>query len=501
MTAGTHRVSVGETPRFIAECYGCDALDLVLCNPHKRFAQAVSGELVFAELRAGDVLMLPARPPPELSGGMGQLPQGVSNLNQQGQQAAAQVGQLYQGLTPAEQQALGQLLQNNGITIPSDVQKGVAAISNLGQNALAALTKLQSGSTVDQINGATSLVAAGSALIPGFGLVLAAGIAGGLTIFDQLAKTFGWFSQPTESCAWKVPPTPAGSTGICFSTPQRPYGPSSPTWLTIEAFANAPTGPGVTTDPKSRATWQDVYWGSSPMVTWLDEFGVGDWSFGWNLGAELTLLGDTESVFVKWFAAMVAASQNFAAPALQTATQLYTGTYGGSSGPNKWYQNPGIHSFALVLDRALVRSFEFPLNGFAPVNAYALLLATQQAWNAKYTGPAETFDGTGMSMVDQIVSGKVDAWFNQGGRAGASSGGSQQQYPPVSINVPNALNAAAIQKISGAGAPAAPSSTAKKIAVGGVVTGSALAALWLVLGRPASWAAFKAAFSHAWRSV
>jgi hypothetical protein len=493
--AAVHHVGVGETPASIAECYGCDALDLVLANPQKRFAQLSSGELVFAELRAGEMILVPggARPPPELSGGfMGQLPTGVQNLGTQGQQAAGQVQQLYQGLTPAEQQALSQLLQTNGITIPSDVQKSVTAMANLGSSAIQELGMLSgTQGTLTQINAATSLIAGAVTLIPGAGLVLGAGIAGGLAIFDNLAKAFGWFQQPTEVCAWKIPPSPAGSTGICFSTPQRPYGPTSPTWLTIENFAGAPTGPGLTKDPKSGAQWQDVYWPNSPMVSWLDEFGTGDWSFGWTLGAELTKLGDTK---------MVASTSNFAAPALQTATDIYTGTYGGA---NKWYQNPGAHPFALAFDRALIKSFEYPLNGFPAINAYTLLLATSEAWNAKFAGGTPlTFDGTGATMVDLVVKGQVDAWFNQGGRQGASSGGSEQQYPPVTINLSNVLSSKAIQlAATGGGGAAAPTSTAKKLAVGGVVTGAALTALWLALGRPLSWAAFKAAFSHAWKSA
>jgi len=215
----THTVAMHETPADICALYDVDALDLVLANPHKPWMELDDGSLTFAELWAGEELNLPEEP-------------GSSALDKApccapcAAAAAARSGAMGDDST----QALADDLRRRYGLSDADVSKALASYTGLDQNAINAAAYLASGGKPSFTAAAPILAAA--LLATGAGAPAAAIIAGALPVFDKLIGLFG-ANTAEDACIgdnkWKV-----GAT--CFTRPSKPYGPSSPQWLTFGQF-------------------------------------------------------------------------------------------------------------------------------------------------------------------------------------------------------------------------------------------------------------------------
>jgi hypothetical protein len=518
-----HHVNVGETPASIAECYGCDALDLVLANPQKRFAQLSSGDLVFVQFRAGEVILVPpgARPPPELSGGfMGQTPQ-LPNLDippipttfppiapgsdPEGLQAAAQAQILQTESAIRDPQspmyyrtALEKLAapEFGNIIGPGQLNAAKAAYDLYGAKSVAALVNIAQAAATGQPGSFTMmaplvgvmLAAAGAA--PVVGIVVAAGLA----VLDVVAQAVNAALGGGASCndtahQWVLP------GGMCITQSNgRPPGPLNPlppqgdgkpnpawtTWPVFEAgLVNPPPTPNA---PDGRSPLQQHFAGGGFGPPYLIDNAFPNYAE--TIGCEMLAL--TDASFAK-------------------ATGMGSGpTLFGGGGPDAQVAN-----FFRTYYRAWQHANEAALNGYQAPDPWVVFSEVFVHWNASHPGPSVALvpthypsniplgacfshgapnDPNGASYIGALLSGDID------GKA------HYQDLPKLNVGGGSAF-ANLITSTLGGGAAAAPTSTAKKLAVGGVVTGAGLAALWLALGRPASWAAFKAAFSHAWRSV
>jgi hypothetical protein len=148
---------------------------------------------------------------------------------------------------------------NSTLGTSIDPHTAVTAVQLLqadGPKISAAIGELQAGggSAARGTYELASLVVAGAATVVN---PVAGAVVGGLLAAGEGAlSVLGVFNNPpTESCAWKFPPTPSGQQGICFGPNNvtgysRPPGPIDPTtglqhprWLTLGVF----TGLGLLT--------------------------------------------------------------------------------------------------------------------------------------------------------------------------------------------------------------------------------------------------------------
>jgi hypothetical protein len=482
-----HAVSVGETPDAIAIAYGCDPLDLVLANRHKRWQRLPSGVLTFADLTEGEVLELPRELEHDLSPGMMGAP-GVPDIanfvpvpsqfgpaaNQIQADAQNQLLQAENYVQGHAKDTLGQLAATAGVT-PEDLSSAVAAYNQYGAKAVASLVSLANGSQAPSASAFAPLI--------GFGLTLAGavplvGIAvtAALAIFDTLSQALNnaldgppCGSNPAHQ--WTLP------GGMCISRDTgRPGGPESPDWVGWPAFEATQLASAA--EKANGQAWppQNIG-GPTPVGKWL---------------------------------------MGLAGISIDTAFPQYAETIGcemDALGPAPLLgQGHSVADFFRAYYRAWQHTAEWSINGYAiqQLSPWALFAKTQLAWNAAHTGPSVALIATpypshyasgacisygapndpgSVSYIGALLNGDIDGQNHL------------DKTPQLNIGPSNQSASLANLITSASGSTSSSSSAGKKVAVAAGVGGVALAALWLALGRPLSWAAFKAAFGHAWRNV
>lgn len=361
-----------------------------------------------------------------------------------------QLGYTLYGQVEAQTQAsiLSYLTKTGGKTL-SDAQGAVKAIANLGTVAAGALRALHAQSAGEAIGDITPLIAAGLSAASVNPLVGAAVLAG-VGLAEILADLF---SVPAQQCDYTV-------GNVCFHSATHTYGPSDPNWIPIETFATA-------------WKWKAITWELTPNASKADSAVLAAFGGWWEaVGLELYVLGDRSVAALDWAKSQQASGSdpdkvaNAMAPSILAKADAY-----GALG----------RKFLLAFDLAFVKLQEMPVNGLAPIHPTMLIDSVVDAWNGSHAGPpkqiaaGDTPAGQTPLFLELVLNGGYD----------------RQSIPPKQINTgPERITLHL---------PPSPSTTSSSASTGLVVAGATAVAaggLWLLLGRPLTLHAFKAAARH-----
>jgi hypothetical protein len=398
-------------------------------------------------------------------------------------------------LNPTQISAINQYAGQAGLSTATAVNLA-GQLANDAPAVLNAIKAAQGGNSEAAYMTIAPLIGGAVALI---NPIAGAVVGGVLAIAGVVLTDLGILGSPkVESCTWKFPPTAPGRSGACFNMP-RPYGPSSPEWVSLGKFANSYSNPN---NP-----WNDVYWYPQyANPSWLDDTVMNDGSVpgttdiygtgttcsyfcgpGWLIAPELSLLGDLGPIGSWWGSAHstnlvgqilgegggVSQEQNIAARLRSFWGFERSGVAPSTTNPGALWRwtTPGLQAFALVFNRAWQGACEYPINGYAMPSAYSLLSFIVGAWNNLYPNGTPVpidgslaADGYPLSFADAVVLGIVDQWETQASEP--------SQNPPLSVNDPGTGLASVVSSV--------PTSTA--LIVAGTVGAAAIgAAAWSLI--------------------
>lgn len=361
-----------------------------------------------------------------------------------------QAGYTLYGQVEAQTQAsiLNYLTKTGGKTL-SDAQGAVKTIANLGTVAAGALRALHAQSAGEAIGDITPLIAAGLSAASVNPLVGAAVLAG-VGLAEILADLF---STAAQQCDYTV-------GNVCFHSASHTYGPSDPNWIPIEAFIRG-------------WSWKNIRWELTPNVPAGPNTAPNEAFLSWwqTIGLELYVLGDRSAPALDWAQGQRSSGSDPDQVAAGIAPSILAqiDSFGALG-----------RKFFLAFDLAFVKLQEMPINGLAPIHPTTLIDSVIAAWNGSHAGPPKTLSaqstpaGQTSLLLEQLLAGAYD----------------RQSLPPVQINT-------GPERIVLHLPP--PSTTSSSASTGLVVAGATAVAaggLWLLLGRPLTLHAFKAAARH-----
>jgi hypothetical protein len=346
---------------------------------------------------------------------------------------------------PADDSAWIQATLKQAQISQSDINKAIQAYTGLDANAQGAILNIVQGGKVNLATLAP-LIAAGLSAT-GVGAPIVAAVAAALPIIQAIANIFAG-GDDEKKCAWYV-------GAVCMSA-ARPYGPDDPKWQSFERFEQTLKA----------------------------------------LGTQVGGLGGGESVS-PWY--------------MDAAFPLYTGSIGCELKEIPKKPDDPVYKFLGAYYRTWQANAEFEINGYKAANPHDLLTTVVNAWNATHA-PTSTFtfqphsppshleneicfaqgkplnDPATVTYVSMLLDGAVDG----------------QDQRPVTINTGaqrvilggHSLDVGNVRELP-TGSSAGGMATGTKVLIGTAVVGGAAVGLWLLLGKPLTVHALKAAISHA----
>jgi hypothetical protein len=479
-----HFVGPGESPDSIARLYGVDSWELVRANPHKALDGDDAGA-TFQALSLDEPLFVPLDLPCACKG---------TRPATSGMQGATGPSSGYQ-LPQNPQQVISSVLQQAGVNQTS-VESAITSYTGIDASAQNAVLGIAQGGPVNLMTTAP-IVAGALAFIPAIGPAVAAAYMVALPVLNAIGQLFS--SSPATCSGYTVGP-------VCFSKP-RPYGPfipagapgaggPNPDWQTWDQFFDG-------ADVRGYAALAPLYQGAPAA----DVFVASIWpeymkQLGPQLAAADVLLNHAHP------AALMTQGAPILAPAAVGVLQSLAA------------QSDAVTraQFLTLFGATWKKNSEFTLNGYQSANVYDLFKSVASAWNATHLAsdhdwtPGTTGSPTATAALGSFVLAGFAPTLADGtagppspnypiGAAAAQTTASVgyldaliagaidgQQYVPVTIHM------GALQSV----APISPAtSPAAKVAAGAGVVATAAGLAWVALGRPATWAAIKAAISAA----